>query len=102
MVILQFFGLPENESQKKKNSLLSGQKIKQKTSIQNLGVLLDEYLLLKPTLNLIEQMVLWLKTLFAFWYPKNSILLSFWYTLRNACQVWGQSNSDILVMVQRA
>ena len=51
MVILQFFGLPENESQKKKNSLLSGQKIKQKTSIQNLGVLLDEYLLLKPTLT---------------------------------------------------
>ena len=52
MVILQFFGLPENESQKKKkNFLLSGQKIKQKTSIQNLGVLLDEYLLLKPTLT---------------------------------------------------
>ena len=52
MVILQFFGLPENESQKKKHFLLSGQKIKQKTSIQNLGVLLDEYLLLKPTLTL--------------------------------------------------
>ena len=52
MVILQFFGLPEKESHKKINFLLSGQKIKQKTSIQNLGVLFDEYLLLKPTLTL--------------------------------------------------
>ena len=52
MVILQFFGLPENESQKKNTSFWVVRKFKQKTSIQNLGVLLDEYLLLKPTLTL--------------------------------------------------
>ena len=53
MVILQFFGLSENESQKqKKTSVWVVRKLNKKPSTQNLGVLLDEHLLLKPTLTL--------------------------------------------------
>ena len=38
------------------------------------------------------------------WYPKNNtVYYSLFDThLYYACQVWGQSNSDILVMLQRA
>ena len=66
------------------NFCLSGEKIRQITCTKYLGVLLDLHLLFNDHINFLKQKVnrvngILSKLRIAFWYPKNSILLSFWY-----------------------
>ena len=87
---------------------LSGQKIRQKTCSKYLGILIDEELPFKDHINLLKQKVNranGIRAKLRYHLPFD-ILKAVYYSLdthlRYACQVWGQSNSDILVMVQRA
>ena len=91
------------------NFCLSGQKIRQKTCTKYLGVLRDEHLLFKDHLNFLKQKLNRPNGIVAKLghHLPSDILKTVYYSLfdthlRYACQVWGQSNSDILVMVQRA
>ena len=91
------------------NFRLSGQKIRQKICTKYLGVLLDEHLLFKDQINTLKQKLNRANGILAKLrhHLPSDILKTIYYFLfdthlRYACQVWGQSNSDILVMVQRA
>ena len=91
------------------NFRLNGQKIRQKTCTKYLGVLLDEHLLFKDHINTLKQklkrangILAKLRHHFHSDIPKTVYYSLFDTNLRYACQVWRQSNSDILVMVQRA
>ena len=91
------------------NFRLSGQKIRQKTCTKYLGVLIDEHLLFKDHINFLKQKLNRANGILAKLrhHLPSDILKTVYYSLfdthlRYACQVWGQSNSDILVMVQRA
>ena len=91
------------------NFCLSGQKIRQKTCTKYLGVLIDEHLLFKDHINFLKQKLNRANGILAKLrhHLPSDILKTVYYSLfdthlRYACQVWGQSNSDILVMVQRA
>ena len=63
---------------------LSGQKSRQKTCTKYLGVLIDEHLIFKDHINFLKQLNrangILAKLWHHFWYPKISILLSFWCT----------------------
>ena len=91
------------------NFRLSGQKIRQKTCTKYLGVLIDEHLLFKDHINFLKQKLNRPNCILAklrHRFPSD-ILKKVYYSpfdthLRYACQVWGQSNRDILVMVRRA
>ena len=92
---------------KKINCRLSG--ITWKTCTKYLGVLLDEHLLFKDHINTLKQKLNRANGILAKLrhHLPSDILKTVHYSLfdthlRYACQVWGQSNSDILVMVQRA
>ena len=91
------------------NFHLSGQKIRQKTCVKYLGVLIDEHLLFKDHIKFLKQKLNKANGILAKLrhHLPSDILKTVYYSLfdthlRYACQVWGQSNSDILVMVQRA
>ena len=103
------FRSPRKQITKKMNFRLSGQKIRQKTCIKYLGVLIDEHLLFKDHINFLKQKLNRANGILAKLrhHLPSDILKTVYYSLfdthlRYACQVWGQSNSDILVMVQRA
>ena len=72
--------------------------------------LLGEYLLFKDDVNTLKAKIKLRKRILAelrhylpFWHPENTILLPFFNThLGYVCHVWGQGNSNTLVMVQRA
>ena len=90
------------------NFHLSGQKIRKKTCTKYLGVLIDEHLLFKDHINLKQKLnrANGILAKLGHHLPSN-ILKTVYYSLFDthpcyACQVCGQSNSDILVMVQRA
>ena len=94
---------------KKMNFCLSGQKVRQKSCTKYLGVLIDEHLLFKDHINFLKQKLNRANGILAKLrhHLPSDILKTVYYSLfdthlRYACQVWGQSNSDILVMVQRA
>ena len=103
------FRSPRKQIIKKMNFRLNGQKIRQKSCTKYLGVLIDEHLLFKDHINFLKQelnstngILVKLRH-----HLPSDILKTVYYSLfdthlRYACQVWGQSNSDILVMVQRA
>ena len=91
------------------NFCLSGQKIRQKTCTKYLGVLIDEHLLFKDHINFLKQKLNRANGILAKLrhHLLSDILKTVCYSLFDtylsyACQVWGQSNSDIPVMVQRA
>ena len=87
------------------NSCLSGQKTRQKTCTKYLGVLLDKHLLFKDhIINTLKQKLNWANGVLAKLrhHLPLDILKTVYYSLFDthlhyACQVWGQSNSDILV-----
>ena len=88
---------------------MSGQKIRQKTCTKYLGVLIDEHLLFKDHINFLKQKLNRANGILAKLrhHLPSDILKTVYYYLFDtrlcyACQVWGQSNSDILVMVQGA
>ena len=88
------------------NFRLSGQKIRQKTCNKYLGVLLHKDLLFKDHINTWKQNLNRANGVLAKLrhHLPSDILKTVYYSLfdthlRYACQVWGQSNSDILVMV---
>ena len=88
------------------NFYLSGQKIRQKTCTKYLSVLIDEHLLFKDHINFLEQLNRANGILAKLRHRLPSdILKSVYYSLfdthpQYACQVWGQNNSYVLVMVQ--
>ena len=91
------------------NFSLSGQKNRRKTCTKYLGVLLDKHLLLKDHINTLKQKLNRANGILAKLrhHLPFDILKTVYYSLFDthlhyACQVWGQSNSDILVLVQRA
>ena len=91
------------------NFRLSGQKIRQKTCTKYLCDLLDQHLLFKGHINTLKQKLNRATGILAKLrhHLPFDILKTVYYSifdkhLRYACQVWGQSNSDILVLVQRA
>ena len=91
------------------NFCSNGQKFKQKTCTKYLGILIDEQLLFKDHINFLKQKLNRANGILAKLrhHLPSDILKTVYYSLfdthlRYACQVWGQSNSDILVMVQRA
>ena len=91
------------------NFCLSGKKIRQKTCTKYLGVLMDKHLLfkdhvnfLKPKLNRANGILAKLRRHLPSYILKTVYYFLFDIHLRYAYQVWGQSNSDLLVMVQRA
>ena len=91
------------------NFRLSGQKIRQKTSTKCLGVLLDEHLLFKDHISTLKQKLITANSILAKLrhHLPFDILKTVYYSLFDthlhyACQVWEQSISDILVLVQRA
>ena len=91
------------------NFRLSGQKIRQKNYTKYLGVLIDEHLLFKYHINFLKQKFNRANGILAKLrhHLLSDILKTVCYSLFDtylsyACQVWGQSNSDIPVMVQRA
>ena len=103
------FRSPRKQITKKMNFRLSGQKIRQKSCTKCLGVLIDEHLLFKDHINFLKQKLNRANGILAKLrhHLPSDILKTVYYSLfdthlRYACQVWGQSNSDILVMVQRA
>ena len=103
------FRSPRKQIIKKMNFRLSGQKIRQKSCTKYLGVLIDEHLLFKDHINFLKQelnstngILVKLRHHLPFDILKTVYYSLFDTHLRYACQVWGQSNSDILVMVQRA
>ena len=84
------------------NYRLSGQKIRQKHSTKYRGVLLDEHLLFKDRMNTLQQKLNRVNGILAKLrhHLLSDILKTVYYSLfdthlRYACQVWGQSNSDI-------
>ena len=88
---------------------MSGQKIRRKTYTKYLGVLLDKHLLFKDHINTLKQKLNRANSILAKLrhHLPSDILKTVYYSLfdahlRYACPVWGQSNSDILVLVQRA
>ena len=78
---------------------LSGQKIRQKTCIQYLGVLIDEHLLFKDHIKFLKQKLNRANGILAklrHHLPSDDILKTVYYSLvdthlRYACQVWGQT-----------
>ena len=94
------------------NFRLSGTKIRQNMLAypKYLGVLLGEDLLFKDGVNTLKTKTKLSKRILAklrydlpFWYPENTIVLHFFNKhLAYVCHVWGQGNSNTLVMVQRA
>ena len=91
------------------NFHLSSQKVRQKTCTKYLGVLLDEHLLFKDHINILKQKLNRANGIPAKLrhHLPSDILKAAYYSLfdthlRYACQFWGQHNSDILVLVQRA
>ena len=91
------------------NFRLSGQKIRQKACTKYLGVLLDKNLFFENHINTLEQKLNRTNGILAKLrhHLPSDILKRVYYSLFDthlhyACQVWGQRNSDILVMVQRA
>ena len=88
---------------------MGGQKIRQKPCTKYLGALIDQLLLCKYQINFLKQKLNRANGILAKLrhHLPSDILKTVYYSLfdthlRYACQVWGQSNSDILVMVQRA
>ena len=81
------------------NFRLSGQKIRQKTCIQYLGVLIDEHLLFKDHIKFLQQKLNRANGILAklrHHLPSDDILKTVYYSLfdthlRYACQVWGQT-----------
>ena len=103
------FRSPRKQITKKMNFCLSDQKIRQKTCTKYLGVLLDEHLLFKDHINTLKQKLNRANGILdkLRHHLPSDILNTVYYSLFDthlcyACQVWGQSNSDILVLVQRA
>ena len=103
------FCSPRKQITKKMNFRLSGQKIRQKICTKYLGVLLDEHFLFKDHINTLKQKLNRANGTLAKLrhHLPSDILKTVCYSLfdthlRHACQVWGQSNHDILVMIQRA
>ena len=103
------FQSPRKQITKKINFRLTGQKIRQKTCTKYLGVLLDEHLLFKDHINTLKQKLNRANGIMAKlrYHLPFDILKTVYYSLFDthlhyAFQVWGQSNSDILVLVQRA
>ena len=85
------------------NYRLSGQKIRQKPSTKDRGVLLDEHLLFKDRMNTLQQKLKRVNGILAKLrhHLLSDILKTVYYSLfdthlRYGCQVWEQSNSDIL------
>ena len=88
---------------------LSGQKIRQKTCTKYLGVLLEKHLFFKDHIKTLKQKLNRANGVLAKLrhHLPSDVLKTVYYSLFDkhlcyACEVWGQSNSDILVMVQRA
>ena len=100
------FRFPRKQITKKMNLRLSGQKIRQKTCTKYLGVLLDEHLLFKDHINALKQKLNranGILTNLRHHLPSD-VLKTAYYSLfdtnlRYARQFWGQSNSNILVLV---
>ena len=94
---------------KNMNFRLSGQKIRQNSCTKYLGVLIDEHLLFKDHINFLKQKLNRANGILSELrhHLPSDILKTVYYSLfdthlRYKCQVWGQSNSDILVKIQRA
>ena len=91
------------------NFRMSGQKFRQKTCTKYLGVLLVQQLFFKGHINNLKQKLNRENGILAKLrhYLLSYILKAVYYSLFDThlcytCQVWRQSSSDILVMVQRA
>ena len=85
------------------NYRLSGQKIRQKPSTKDRGVLLDEHLLFKDRMNTLQQKLKRVNGILAKLrhHLLSDILKTVYYSLFDThlcygCQVWEQSNSNIL------
>ena len=83
-------------------------KLPKKPCTKYLGILLDEHLFFKDHINTLKQKLNRANVILAKLrhHLPSDILKWVYYSLfdihlRYACQVWAQSNSDILVMVQR-
>ena len=88
---------------------MSSQRIRRKNCSKYLGVLLDEQLLFKDHINTLKQRLNrpnGILTKMKHHLPSDILktvnYYFFYANLRYTCQVWGQGNSNILVMVQRA
>ena len=84
-------------------------KLDKRTCTKYVGVLIDKHLLFKDHIKILKQKLNRANGILAKLrhHLPSDILKTVYYSLfdthlRYACQVWGQSNSDILVMVQRA
>ena len=91
------------------NFHLSGQKIREKTNTEYLGVLSDEHLLFKDHISTLKQKLNRANGILdkLRHHLPSDILITVYCSLfdthlRYAYQVWGQGSSDILVMVERA
>ena len=91
------------------NFCLSGQEIRQKACTEYLGVLIEEHLLFKDHMKFLKQKLNTANGILAKLSNDlpSDILKTVYHSLFDthlcyACQVWEQSNSNILVMVQRA
>ena len=92
------FRSPRKQITKKMNFHLSGQKIRQKTCIKYLGVLIDEHLLFKDHIKFLKQKLNRANGILAKLRHQlpSDILEIVYYSLfdidlRYACQIWGQT-----------
>ena len=92
------FRSPRKQITKKMNFHLSGQKIRQKTCIKYLGVLIDEHLLFKDHIKFLKQKLNKANRILAKLrhHLTSDILKIVYYSLfgthlHYACQVWGQA-----------
>ena len=100
------FRSPRKQITKKMNFCLSGQKIRQKTCTKYLGVLIDEHLLFKDHINFLKQKLNRANGILAkrrYHLPSDILKKTVYYSLFvthlcYACQVWGQSNSNIVIV----
>ena len=88
------------------NFCLIGKKIRQKTCTKYLGALMDKHLLFKDHINFLKQKLNRENGILAKLrhHLPSDILKTVYYSLFDthlcyAYQVWGQSNSDILLIV---
>ena len=109
-LIIVIFQSPRKQITKKMNFRLSSHKIRQKICSKYISrFLTDKHSLFKDHISFLSQKLNKANGILAKLrhHLPSDILKTICYSLfdihlRYACQLWGQSNSDILVMVQRA
>ena len=106
---LVIFRSPKKEYYKNLNFRLTGQEIEPKLLTKALGVILDEYLSFNEYMNTLKQKLNRANGILAKlrYYVSGDTLKTIYYALfdshmRYACQIWGQSHSKTLDMIQSA